>query len=70
MIRLGLRIKPAFGDKFDVWGVVTSQTFPVDGKIHYCNDSSYSEACVEKVYTVNKTAKELYELVMKEEGKQ
>lgn len=70
MIGLGLRIKPVFGDKFDVWGIVTSKHFEKDGKIYYCNDRSFPEACVEEVYTVNQTAEELYNLAKTEEEKQ
>lgn len=62
MIALGLRIKTPTGDAFDVWGYVTAKNFPKDGKIYYCAGSSYPEACVDKVYSVDKTAEELYKM--------
>lgn len=61
-IALGLRIKPTNGTPFDVWGYVTYKDFPVDGRIYYCAGSSYMEACVDKVYSVEQSAEELYRL--------
>jgi len=69
MLALGLKIKTSSGETFDVWGVVTYKTFPVDGRIYYCAGLSYPEACVVEVYTVNQTAEELYKLAMKEKVK-
>lgn len=60
MINLGLRIKSVDGSEQDVWGVVTWKIFENEGKIYYCGGYSYMEACVVKVYSVNKTAEEIY----------
>lgn len=63
MTSLGLRIKGFNGNEdFDVWGVVSWKTFNgIEGKIYYCGGSSYPEACVLEVYTVQETAEEIYQ---------